>query len=129
MVPLFLLLFGLETMAKALGSRLACGIARQAQRLRYGWPEQGIAERIQDQRQCAFRDMMGVVTDGELRNQAADRIQDRVEGVAVAGEDHPGGERPSPFAAERIEALVDDDPGIRFAGARPFDRFGDACVD
>ena len=73
--------------------------------------------------------MMRVVADRELRDEAADRIEDRVQRIAVAGDDHPGGERPGALLAEGVEALVDDHPGIGLAGAGALDGFGDAAVD
>ena len=49
--------------------------------------------------------------------------------VAIAGDDHPGGERAGALLAERIEALVDDHAGVGLAGAGALDRFGNALVD
>src|SRR4051794_22932688 len=69
------------------------------------------------------------MANGELGDEAADRIEDRVERVAVAGDDHPRGECTGAFLAECIEALVDDDPRIGFPGAGALDRLGDAAVD
>ena len=73
--------------------------------------------------------MMFVVTNRELRNQAADRIENRVERVPVSREDHPCGQRSRPFLAEGVEALVDDHPGIRFARASALDRVRNAVGD
>ena len=72
---------------------------------------------------------MLLMADGKLGDEPADRIEDRVERVAIAGEDHPRGERTRPFLAERVEALVDDHPRVGFAGAGAFDSLGDAAVD
>ena len=75
--------------------------------------------------QRAFGDVALLVADAELGDERPDRIEDRVERVAVAGEDHPGGERAGAFAVERVEGAVDDVAGVGFAGARAFDGFGD----
>jgi hypothetical protein len=72
---------------------------------------------------------MLLVADGQLGDEAADRIEDRVEGVAVTGEDHPGGERAGAFTPENIEGLVDDITRIGLAGASALDRLGDAGGD
>src|SRR5205823_14968708 len=50
----------------------------------------------------------------------------RVQGVTVAGEDHPRGERSSAFAAEGVEGLVDDIARVGLAGPREFDGPGNA---
>ena len=63
------------------------------------------------------------MADAELGDEAVDRIEDRVQRVAVAGEDHPGGKRAGAFAAERVEGLIDDVAGVGLAGARAFDGF------
>ena len=73
--------------------------------------------------------LMRLVADGELRNETADRVEDRVERVAVAGEDHPRGERAGSLAAEDVEGLVDDVARIGFAGAGALDRCGDTGGD
>lgn len=116
-------------MAQPLGRQIASGVARQVKGLGDRWAEQRVAKRVQHEGQSAFGDMMGVVTDRELRNETADRIEDRVQRVAVAGDDHPGGEGTGPLPAKSVEALVDDEPGIGFAGAGKLDGFGDAAVD
>ena len=67
-----------------------------------------------------------LVADAQLGDQAVERIEDRVQGVAVAGEDHPRGERSGAFPAERVEGLVDDVAGVGLAGPRELHRFGDA---
>src|SRR6476620_5060245 len=73
--------------------------------------------------------MMVLVADRELRHEPANRIQDGVERVTIAGQDHPRRERPRTLLAERVEALVDDDPRIAFARASALDGFGDARGD
>ena len=73
--------------------------------------------------------MMFVVSDRELRNEAADRIEDRIKGIAVSAQDHPCGKCSCSFASEGIETLIDDHPGIRFSGTGTFDRIGDTAID
>ena len=118
-----------EAMAQALGGKVAGGIARKAERFGDRGAEEGIAKGIEHQGQGAFGDMMCVMTDCELRNETANRIEDRVQRVAVAGDDHPGGEGAGALPAEGVKALIDDDPCIGFAGAGELDGFGDAAVD
>ena len=72
---------------------------------------------------------MILMADAELGDETADRIEDRVQRVAVAGEDHPGGERSGAFLAERVEGPVDDIARVGLAGPRALDRFGDAGRD
>ena len=72
--------------------------------------------------------MMFVVTNRELRNQAADGIENRVERVPISREDHPCGQRSSALLAEGVETLIDDYPGVGLAGACPLHGLGDAAV-
>ena len=51
------------------------------------------------------------------------------ERVAVAGEDHPRGERAGALAPEGVEGLVDDVARIGLAGTSLFDGVGDARGD
>lgn len=122
-------MLGFEAVAEARGGELARGIARKAERKRDLRAEKRIAEGVEHQRQGALGYLSFVVTDGELRDQAVDRVEDRVEGVAVARKDHPCGKRSGALAPESVEALVDDHPRVGFAGAGALDRFGDAAVD
>ena len=116
-------------MPQPLGGELARGVAGKAERIGDRRAEQRIAERVQDQREGAFGDMMLLVADGQLGDEAADRIEDRVQRVAVAGEDHPRGERAGAFLAERVEGLVDDVARVGLPGAGALDRLGDAGGD
>ena len=118
----------LEPVAKALRGELARSIARQAEGFGDRRAEQGIAERVQDQRRACSR--RPDAPRGRRSSWATrPRIESRIgfERVAVAGEDHPGGERAGAFLAERVEALVDDHARIGLAGAGALDRFGDAA--
>ncbi len=113
-------------MAQALSGKLAGSVARKIERFGDRRAEQRIAERVEHQRQGAFGNMMRLMSDRQLSDQAANRIQDRVQRIAVAGNDHPGGERAGAFLAERVEALVDDHARVALAGSGAFDRIGDA---
>ena len=72
---------------------------------------------------------MLLVAHAQLGDESADRIEDRVERVAVAGQDHPRGQGARAFPVERVEGAVDDLAHVPFAGARAFDRLGDAAGD
>ena len=75
----------------------ARGIARQPERLGDRRAEQRIAERVQHQRERALGDLMS--SWPTLSWATRPRIESRIgiERVAVAGEDHPGGERAGAF--------------------------------
>ena len=51
---------------------------RKAERVGDRRAEQRIAERVQDQREGGLGDLMLLVADAQLRDEAADRIEDRV---------------------------------------------------
>lgn len=72
--------------------------------------------------------MLFVVTDCELRDEAADRIENWVQSVPVSRQDHPCCQRSCTFLAEGVETLVDDHPGIRLPGTRSLHGLGDAAV-
>ena len=87
--------------------QLASGIAAEAERLSHGSAEQGIPEGGEDQPQCGLADRAILMAGGELVDQTVDRVEHRVERVAIAREDHPGGERPGAFLVEGVEGPVD----------------------
>ena len=116
-------------MAKSLSGEIAGRIPWQAERFGDRRPKKRIAKRVQHQRQRALGDVMLVVPDRELRDEASDRIEDRIERVPVPGEDHPCGQRSGALLAERVETLVDNDARVGLSGARTFNRIGDAAVD
>ena len=93
-------------------------LARQAERLGHRPAEQRIAERGEHQPQGGLVDRPVLVALAELVDEAVDRVEDRVERVAIAGEDHPGGERAGALAVERVEGAVDDLARIGLALAR-----------
>src|SRR5690349_4648507 len=102
-----------EAMAQTLRGEDSGCVAREAERLGNGRSEQRVTKCIQHERQRALGDVMSFMPDRELGDEPADRIENRVQRIAVPGEDHPGGERPGTFLAEGIETLVDDHPGVR----------------
>ena len=122
-------MFDFQPMPQPLGGEVAGAIPRKAEGVRNRRAEQGIAERIEDQRQGALGDMKLFVPDGQLGDEAADRFENRVERVAITGDDHPRRKGAGAFLAERIEALVDDHARIGFPGAGALDRVGNAFVD
>lgn len=73
--------------------------------------------------------MMRIVTRGKLRDEATNGIEDWIQCIAVAGQNHPGGEGAGPFLAKGVEAPVDDHACIGFTRASPLDREGDARID
>ena len=92
-------------------------------------PEERVAERGEHQPQGAFRDMMFLMPDPQLGDEAADGIQDRIERVAVSGQDHPGGKGAGAFAVEGVERAVDDFADVPFAAACALHCLGDAARD
>jgi hypothetical protein len=69
----------------------------------------------------------------ELVDEAVDSVEDRVERVAIAAQDHPGGECPGALAVESVEGPVDDLARIGLALALslddPRDLGGDPLAD
>lgn len=122
-------MLGLEAMAKTLGGKFACRIARKTERFGDWRPKKRIAKSVQDQGEGAFSDVVGFVADRELGDEPANGIQNGVEGIAIAGEDHPCGKCSGTFLAEGIETLIDDHARVRLSGAGPFDCIGDTAVD
>ena len=116
----------LEPLPQAIGGERACRVPREAERIRDRRAEERIPERIQNQGKRAFGDMMLFMANGQLSDQAADRIENRIQRVAVAGKDHPGGERAGTFTVEHVENPVDDVARFRFARAPSLHRLGDA---
>ena len=118
-----------DPLPEALGSELAGGVAREAKRVCNGRAEERIAERAQHEPERTPRDLMVFVPDAQLGHQRLKRLQDRVERVAIAGEDHPGGERPGSLAPEGVERLVDDVAGVGFPPAGALDGSGNSSSD
>ena len=122
-------MMGGKSRAEAVGSVLARGVGGKAERGGNGLPEQGVADRAKDQAERGFGDMMILVAESQPGDQYADRFEDRVERVAIAGEDHPRRQRPGALLAESVEHAVDDDPGIGFAGTGLLDLDRDQTGD
>lgn len=99
------------------------GIPVEAKRAGDRLPEEGIAEGGEDQPERALGHMMLLMSNAELGDEAADGVENRVQRVTIAGQDHPGGKGARAFAVERIERAVDDVADVLFADARPLDRF------
>jgi len=118
-----------EAVPKALGREIPRGIAGHAECLGDRRPQQRITQRVEHQRERALGDVMSIVASRQLGDQGTDRIEDRIERVAVAGQDHPRRERAGAFLAERIEALIDDHAGIGLSGASALDGDRDARRD
>ena len=116
-------------MPQALRRELPGSISGQSERFGNRRPKERISERVEHQRKRAFRHMMILVPDGQLRDEVADRIEDGVQGIPISREDHPGSQGAGSFTAERVEALVDDDARVRFTRPGTLDRFPDARSD
>jgi hypothetical protein len=119
----------LKAVTETLRGKIASRVTRKIQGFGDRRSEQGIAQGIQHDRKGAFGDVMLVVADRELRDQVPNGIEDRVQGVAIAGKDHPGGKRSGAFFPECVKALVNDHAGVGLTSARSFDSLGDAAVD
>ena len=68
----------LQAMPQTLGGKVPRGVTRKTQCFRDWWAEQRVAKRVEHQGQGAFSDMMRIVTRGQLRDEAANGIEDRV---------------------------------------------------
>ena len=88
--------------------------------------EQGVAERRENEPQGAFWHVMLFVADPKLSDEIADGIEDRVQRVAVAGQDHPCGKRAGAFAVEGVERAVDHLADVALADPGALDGLGDA---
>src|SRR3954471_2928619 len=82
--------------------------ARQSESVRHRLAEQRIAQRRKHQPEGDLVDRAILMALAELVDEAVDGVEDRVEGVAIAGKDHPGGERSGALAVEGVEGAVDD---------------------
>ena len=115
-----------EAGAQAIGGELAGRFSAKAQGLGNGPSEQRIAERAENQCQCRLGDLVVLVSGRELGYEIVDRFQDRVQGITVAGEDHPRGKSAGTFAVEGIKGHVHDIARVGLAGPSALHGFGDA---
>src|SRR5436190_7035484 len=113
-----------DFLSQIVGGDTPCRVALQPERAGYRLPEKRIAERRQHEPQGALGDMMFLVAHAKLSDQLPDRIQDRVQRVAIAGEDHPCGKSSRAFMVESVERPVHNFADVAFSGAGPFDRLG-----
>ena len=116
----------LQLEPQALRREAPGGITGQGESIGDRCSEQGIAKRGKYEPERRLADVMLFVADAELGDQSANRFEDRVEGVAVARQDHPGGERSGTFTVERVERAVDDLACFRFSRTSAPHGFGDA---
>ena len=105
------------------------GVALQTKGTGDRLPQKSVAKRREYQPQGAFGNMMFLVADPELSDEAADGVQDGIERIAIPGQNHPGSERSRTLAIEGIERAVDDFADVPFAGACALHRLGDAAGD
>src|SRR6188472_3779111 len=90
----------------SVGRDRSCRIPRQAERLCNLPAKQRISESGEDEPQCRLGHMALVAPHAELCNQGANGLEDRIESLAVAREDHPGGKRARALPVEGIERAV-----------------------
>lgn len=116
----------LQAMTKTLRRKVARSVPGESEGFGDRRAEERVPEGVEHERQRAFRDVVILMPDGELRDEIADRIEDWIEGVAVAGNDHPGRERTGALASKGVEALVHNNARVRFPGTGALDRLGNA---
>ena len=117
---------GVQLEAQTLSRQLAGSVAVHRKRIGYRGSEQGIAKGGEHQPQRRLSDVMFLVADAKLRHQVPDRIQDRVQRVTVAGQDHPRGKSPGAFPTEGVESAVDDFARVCLSGSGASYGFGNA---
>ena len=118
-----------QPLAEAFGGELAGRVARQTKSIGDGLTEEGIAQCTQHDAKGASSHLVILVADAELGDEGLQGFEDRVQRIAIAGEDHPGGERTGAFAPEGVEGLVDDIARVGLASSGPLDGSGDARGD
>ena len=79
--------------------------------------EQRIAGGEQHQPERGFVHRPVLMALAQLVDQLVDRVEYRVQRLAIAGKDHPGRERAAALAAEGVEGAVDDLDRIGLMGA------------
>jgi hypothetical protein len=116
-----------EPLPQAIRGKLASRVTGEAQRSGNWFAEKRIAKCVENQREGAFRNVVIFVSDRQLSNKVAKRVEDWIECIAVAGKDHPGAERARALFAEYIEDLVDDIARVRLTNTGSLNRFSNAC--
>ena len=114
---------------KAPGCNLACGVVRKAERIGDWLAEESITEREQDEPKRCVRDVMVFMTDAELGDETADGFKDPAKRVAIARQDHPGGEGSCAAFAEGVEGHVGDFARVGLTGPGLFHRQRDLAID
>lgn len=121
-------MLSLEPMTQPLRGEFPRAVPWKAERVGYRGSEQGISERIQHKREGAFRDMMFFMPNRELGDERSDRIEDWIQRVPIACNDHPGSKRSRALLPKCVETLIDDNPRVGFAGAGALDGFSNSSV-
>lgn len=118
-----------QPLPQALGCEFAGGVARQTKGIGDGLAEEGVAQCTQHDAKGASSHLVILVPDAELGDEGLQGFEDRVQRIAIAGEDHPGGERTGAFAPKGVKGLVDDIAGVGLAPAGPLNGSGDPRGD
>src|SRR4051812_37600926 len=103
--------------------------AIEAERFRHLLPKQRIAHRDEDDPQGRFGHRPVLMAGAEVIDELVDRLQHRVQRVAIARKDHPGGERAGALLAEGVEDAVDDLDRVGLVRPGAPHRFLDAGAD
>ena len=115
--------------AQAFGGEVARGVPGQAERLCDRLAQQRVAERGEHQPERTLRHVVLLMPAGELVDKAPDGVEDRVQSVSIAAENHPRRQRASAFAPERVERAVDDLARVSLAAPGELDRLADMSRD
>lgn len=119
----------LEPRAQPVSGEPARSVVGQAKRVRERRAKKCVSKSIEHESEGRFRNLVILVADAELSDEATNGIENGIQGITVTGEDHPCGKGTRTLAAKGIKRLVDNRPGICLAGSRSFDRFGNARGD
>ena len=120
---------GVDLLAKPVGGNPASRVALKAESVCDGRSEKGVSKRGEDEPQGRLTDVMLLMTDAEPGDQRAQRVQNRIECVAVAGKDHPRRECAGAFAVEGVEGQIDHFASVRFMRSGTAHGLGDVAGD